>query len=136
MVKLFFQHNGEVKFFKISSRTHKRLRLYAQKINVPLQQIIDSIYKKFNDISEELIIHHLDMVLNNTEKVEAKLVLHHDDPPCSARLLDDGLCIKCNFHPDMQSTCFYFYCPLCDVPLKINKLKCPKCGQIFKSPAL
>ncbi len=68
---------------------------------------------------------------NDIKLAEAKLVLHHDDPPCAARL-DNGFCHECNFTPDMQSTCFYFYCPICDVPLK--KMACPKCGQTFKRP--
>lgn len=62
---------------------------------------------------------------------KAKMVLHHDDPPCTARL-DNGFCAKCKLTPDMQSTCLYFYCPHCDIRLK--KLKCPQCGQVFKSP--
>jgi len=62
---------------------------------------------------------------------KAKLVLHHDDPPCEVRL-EDGFCPECKFTPDMQSTCFHFYCPTCDCPL--DKLKCPKCGQTFERP--
>lgn len=42
--------------------------------------------------------------------MEAKLVMHHDDPPCEARLELDGRCPECKLHPDMQSTCFYYYC--------------------------
>ncbi len=64
---------------------------------------------------------------------EPKKVLHHDDPPCTARL-DDGFCQTCKFRPDMQSTCLYLYCPSCDKRLK--KLKCPKCGKVFKHPNL
>lgn len=72
-----------------------------------------------------------------TMTAKAKMVLHHDDPPCTARLTthEGGRwCPKCKLHPDMQSTCFYFYCPHCDVRLK--KIKCPRCGQVFKSPNL
>ncbi len=58
----------------------------------------------------------------------AKLVLHHDDPPCEARLVD-GRCLKCDLIPDMQSTSLYRYCPDCDVPLK--NMQCPKCRNIF-----
>lgn len=61
---------------------------------------------------------------------KAKLVLHHDDPPCYERLDNNGFCVKCILTPDMQSTCFYFYCPACDCPLQ--KLKCPKCKQTFE----
>lgn len=64
--------------------------------------------------------------------LKAKLILHHDDPPCEARLDAGGSCPKCRIHPDMQSTCFHFYCPTCDLPLR--KLKCPKCGQTFERP--
>jgi len=63
--------------------------------------------------------------------LKAKLVLHHDDPPCEARL-EDGRCPECRYVPDMQSTCFRFYCPKCDRLLK--KLKCPGCGQSFERP--
>ena len=62
---------------------------------------------------------------------KVKMVLHHDDPPCTARLVN-GFCLLCNLTPDMQSTCFYFYCPSCDVPLK--HLQCPKCRKTFESP--
>jgi len=64
---------------------------------------------------------------------KAKLVLHHDDPPCAERLDKDGSCPTCRFIPDMQSTALLLYCPACDVPLK-KGLKCPRCGQTFKSP--
>ena len=64
---------------------------------------------------------------------KAKLVLHHDDPPCTARLEDNGYCRKCRLHPDMQSTCFYFYCPTCNVRLR-KDMKCPQCGQAHERP--
>lgn len=63
--------------------------------------------------------------------MKAKLVLHHDDSPCEARLVN-GFCPECKFVPDMQSTYFWYYCPSCDVPLK--KLKCPQCEKIFERP--
>jgi len=63
---------------------------------------------------------------------KAKLVLHHDDPPCAERLERSGRCPACHLHPDMQSTCFHFYCPSCDRPL--DKMKCPGCGQTFERP--
>jgi hypothetical protein len=62
---------------------------------------------------------------------KAKAVLHHDDPPCNARL-NNRYCPECKFHPDMQSICLMTYCPECDYPLE--KMKCPKCGKKFKSP--
>ena len=58
--------------------------------------------------------------------MKAKLVLHHDDFPCTERLIDH-YCPVCAFHPDMQSTCFYSYCPTCDKPLK--NMVCPTCHQ-------
>ncbi|HXV27145.1 MAG TPA: hypothetical protein VD862_03950 [Candidatus Paceibacterota bacterium] len=58
-----------------------------------------------------------------------ELVLHHDDSPCSARL-NSGFCPECGYVPDMQSTCFYFYCTSCHVPL--DKLTCPQCGQAYE----
>lgn len=63
---------------------------------------------------------------------KANQVLHHDDPPCEARLERSGRCPKCEYRPDMQSTCFWFYCPSCDVPLK--KMRCPSCRQAFERP--
>ncbi|MDO8571687.1 MAG: hypothetical protein Q7R79_03330, partial [bacterium] len=70
---------------------------------VGVNQCVDyGLYTK--DLSEEVTM-------------EAKMILHHDDPPCTARL-HNGFCRECNFIPDMQSTCFYFYCPTCDIPLK------------------
>lgn len=63
--------------------------------------------------------------------MKAKLVLHHDDSPCEARLVN-GYCTKCKLTPDMQSTCFWYYCPDCDVPLK--NMNCSKCGHTFTKP--
>jgi hypothetical protein len=63
---------------------------------------------------------------------EAKMFLHHADPPCTTRL-NHGFCSECNLVPDMQSTCFYFYCPSCDCQLK--NMKCPKCKLSFKRPS-
>ena len=61
------------------------------------------------------------------------LVLHHDDPPCTARLDEDGTCPACGFVPDTQSTCLRYYCPACDCLLR--NLACPQCGQTFSRPA-
>lgn len=64
---------------------------------------------------------------------KAKMVLHHDDPPCDARLVGNGFCLECELFPDMQSTCLIAYCPSCDCPLK--NMKCPKCNQTFVMPS-
>lgn len=64
---------------------------------------------------------------------KAKMVLHHDDPPCRARL-NYGFSKSAMFFPDTQSRRLLPYCPLsCDCPLK--NLKCPKCKRTFKRPA-
>lgn len=60
------------------------------------------------------------------------MVLHHDDPPCRERLEPNGDCKECGVHPDMQSTCFYFYCQICGIILK--KMKCSECGRVFEHP--
>jgi len=57
-------------------------------------------------------------------------VLHHDDPPCTAKL-ENGYCPKCKFVPDMQSICFYYYCPDCRVELNNKSMECPQCHQTF-----
>ena len=62
--------------------------------------------------------------------MKAKWILHHDDPPCEARLESDGFCKVCGFHPDTQSKCLYPYCSKCNV--KLINLKCPKCGQEYE----
>ncbi|MFH0891252.1 MAG: hypothetical protein V1867_00560 [Candidatus Falkowbacteria bacterium] len=61
---------------------------------------------------------------------KAKMVPHHDDPPCTDRLSPCGYCHKCGLTPDMQSTCLYPYCPDCDTPLK--NMRCPKCKTIYE----
>ena len=60
----------------------------------------------------------------------AKLVLHHYDPPCTARLEND-LRLECKFVPNMQSTCFYFYCPRCDIKLK-EDMYCSQCHMTYR----
>jgi len=61
--------------------------------------------------------------------MNAKWVLHHDDPPCNARLRSyDCFCPGCEIIPDMQSTCFRFYCPMCDIQLR-EDMRCPRCEQ-------
>ncbi|HBM45941.1 MAG: hypothetical protein UT05_C0001G0082 [Parcubacteria group bacterium GW2011_GWF2_38_76] len=62
---------------------------------------------------------------------KAKMVAHHDDPPCREKLEDDHYCPKCKLYPDSQSICFHSYCPDCEVPLK--EMRCPKCKKKFKS---
>jgi len=60
---------------------------------------------------------------------ETKTVMHHDDPPCYARL-KNGYCPECRFTPDMQSLALYTYCVACDKPL--NNMTCPTCGRHFE----
>ncbi len=62
---------------------------------------------------------------------EAKLVAHHDDPPCEHRLVN-GYCPVCKLYPDTQSKALWYYCPDCNVPL--CKLHCPDCGKRFVRP--
>lgn len=67
-------------------------------------------------------------------------VMHHDDPPCEARLVN-GECPECKLHPDMQSLALWSYCKACQVPLEgIMKkgggfekgvMKCPNCKETF-----
>ena len=77
--------------------------------------------------------HHC-VTLRNLNKAtpKAKMVLHHDDPPCAARLDEYGVCPKCTLCPDMQSTCLYSYCPSCDI--RLENLQCAKCGKTFERP--
>ena len=63
--------------------------------------------------------------------MEAKLILHHDDPPCNLRLVN-GYCVVCKYVPDMQSTCLYCYCPSCDT--KLVSMICPTCLTKFENP--
>lgn len=68
----------------------------------------------------------------------AKLVAHHDDSPCTERLVD-GFCPQCKFNPDMQSTTLVYYCCHCDVKLiavpdrlgGISVFKCNQCETKF-----
>ncbi|MBI2108689.1 MAG: hypothetical protein HYT93_00710 [Parcubacteria group bacterium] len=65
---------------------------------------------------------------------EAEMVLHHDDSPCTARLNKNGYCPECKFVPDMQSTCFYYYCPACNIPLPSKSMTCTQCNHTFAKP--
>jgi hypothetical protein len=62
--------------------------------------------------------------------MKPKYILHHDDPPCNARLTPRGDCKECGLHPDMQSTSLWPYCPNCDTPLK--NMTCPRCNRTYK----
>ena len=72
-----------------------------------------------------------------------KLVLYHDDSPCSGikgvRLVG-GYCPSCKIHPDIQRTIFKAHCPDCDVPLEyeLDHRKdyiCPNCRYKFRPPS-
>lgn len=60
MIKFFFQQYGETKFIGISPETYERLRLHSWKIRTSLQQVANSVHKRFGNISEELIVLYLD----------------------------------------------------------------------------
>jgi hypothetical protein len=62
--------------------------------------------------------------------MKAKLELHHDDYPCTNKL-DGNFCHECQLTPDMQSTCFYYYCPKCNVKLK--HMEYPLCNETFET---
>ncbi len=64
------------------------------------------------------------------ESLKPMYVLHHDDPPCQARLRA-GSCPVCNLHPDTQNTAFWPYCPLCEIPLS-KTLRCPACKKQYE----
>lgn len=65
-------------------------------------------------------------------KLKARETLCHDDSPCSEKLDENSFCKSCNFTPDSQSVSIKIYCPVCDIPLKLNNgLVCDQCKQIF-----
>jgi len=72
-------------------------------------------------------------ILHGEVMIKAKMVLHHDDPPCTARLDENGYCPKCNLTPDIQNTRLYPYCPTCNLSLK--EMKCPNCKWMFRNPS-
>ena len=90
------------------------------------QRVVDALLVDF--INAIAATQCLDYGLYTKDLTEGKKVLHHDDPPCTARL-KNGFCPKCKLRPDMQSTCLYLYCLACDRRLK--NMKCPKCGQTY-----
>lgn len=59
MIELFFQQDGETRSVEISPETHERLKLYLWKINASLQQVVNLVYERFGDVSEELILRYL-----------------------------------------------------------------------------
>lgn len=73
-------------------------------------------------------------MIEEGKSTKVKLVLHHDDPPCYARLDEKAFCPVCKQKPDTQSTCFHYYCPLCNVFLN-KEMKCPQCKQSFEKQA-
>ena len=108
--------------------------IFEPKHEVSLESDGETIWAIKNVVREESITmaHAIHVWLEQGRIAEIpKMVAHHDDPPCTARLNDKGDCPECNCHPDMQSKCLWPYCPSCDCPLK--ELKCPGCGQTFES---
>src|SRR3989338_3641524 len=71
------------------------------------------------------------LFLNKSERMKAQLVFHHDDPPCSVRLID-GRCPECKFVPDMQSLAIHYYCPKCNV--KLQRMIYSQCLIKFERP--
>ncbi len=85
----------------------------------------------FAEIQETTIARGLKKLVRKLKKIRGAVrVLHHDDPPCTARL-KDGYCESCELRPDMQSTALYPYCPKCDIPLKSSR--CSDCKKNFKT---
>ncbi|MBI4119817.1 MAG: hypothetical protein HY456_03165 [Parcubacteria group bacterium] len=103
------------------SRLRKNLPLTRRFIDALLADFINAVGVR-QDVDYGLYTKHL-------ENKYAEMVLHHDDPPCTERL-DNGFCRKCGFVPDMQSTCFYFYCPACKI--RLTDMRCPKCKKTFE----
>lgn len=68
--------------------------------------------------------------LKESKKMQAKMVMHHDDQLCKERLDGRGYCPECRYVPDMQNMCFHYYCPNCDIELK--DMVCPTCKQTFE----
>ena len=62
MIKLFFRQNDEMGFIDISPKTYKRLKLYLAKNKKSLQQTLDLIHKRYDNISEKIINHYLDLL--------------------------------------------------------------------------
>ena len=71
-------------------------------------------------------------IKEKSRKMIARSVLHHDDPPCYGVIGDDGRCVICGIRPDMQSTCFWWECPLCEARLK--NMQCPSCKETLREP--
>jgi len=92
-------------------------------------EMVDTAPKSFHQVFKRLVAQEIAIM----KAAKAILVLHHDDPPCTARLNPDGYCPECRYHPDMQSKCFYYYCPNCQIPLK--DMACPVCQQTYEKPA-
>ncbi|MDO8496816.1 MAG: hypothetical protein Q7S43_05195 [bacterium] len=63
--------------------------------------------------------------------MKAEFVVFHDDPPCTARLVN-GSCPECKFTPDMQSLSGQYHCPNCHVELQ--RMICPRCLKKFEKP--
>lgn len=75
---------------------------------------------------------NLGQALPKLERQQSKTVYHHNDPPCNARLDEDGHCPSCRLSPDTQSVVLRHYCPECDVLLNVEE--CPKCGVAYSLP--
>ena len=99
--------------FEVAVSTVKRWRIGTARPHPKLTQLI------------------VDYLKSKRVERKAEFVLHHDDPPCKARL-QGRFCPECNVVADMQSTCFYFYCPDCNIPLT-TRMTCTKCNQTFTS---
>lgn len=74
---------------------------------------------------------NLGQALPEPKHPQSKAVCHHNEPPCNARLDEDGYCPSCKFAPDSQSVVVHYYCPECDVQLQNGQRWCPDCGNTY-----
>lgn len=85
-----------------------------------------------NDLAERVEVIGAACGKSRRIKPRAIFVVHHDDPPCEARLTRRGYCEACKLYPDTQSKQLWYYCPDCDVPLR--EMSCPDCGTAYDKP--
>lgn len=117
MIKLFFRQNNETKFIEISPETYEQLRLYSNKLALPIERVAQMIYDRFGEISEEIILLNFNLIAERRKNIRICTKENPFVAPLKAN--------ECWVHPDANQT------DPPDYDGSILNFHCPNCGENF-----